>query len=983
MAWIRTLTVGIGVDLSKLESGLRKASKELARAGDQISSLGSKLTMGLTVPIAGAAAAAIKYASDMEESTNKVNVAFGSSADQVKKWSQTTLESIGVSRGSALEMASLFGDMATGMKLPQDEAAKMSMSLVQLAGDLSSFKNIGIDQSMTALKGIFTGESESLKTLGIVMTEATLNAYALEQGIGKTTKQMTEAEKVQLRYMYVTDRTSNAQGDFARTSGGTANQLRTMKGALQDAAAAFGENLLPVLTPVLKRVTELLIAFGSLSEGSKNTILVALALAVAIGPLTSIIGGLTGAVGLVLGHFAKFIKVIRTGGGLIHALTALIGPAGLAIVVITTIAGLAYLVYKNWKTIAPFFEGLWRVIKGAFSTGANAIVFAVSWAKTQAIKSFVTLSSSALNTLKSIVDAAAKLPGKVGETAKSISTGISSIQRTMSGWVDSAEAGTKAVSATLAGAAEETVAGYKQLTAAGSDFVENVGGSIKETIGNVKGTISELLGKTKSETVSTMDDTANMVESYEPQFENAGTELGKAAGGSIGSALKEKVSQAISEATQRMAGAWTAMRSDAVSAIDRLNDAVISALRRRYENEQREQERALEKQAKAADRWKDDEIRRIDEVYSAKLKLFDAETAERIGLIQNQIDLIDSQIDAEAKAKTDREELARIEGYRLELAAADSAEERKRIQKELDDALLARSERLHKEELDAQKEALRMQIETIKVAAEEQREVIVSSQEAELAVVQSTYDLKMASLQATEDDVKAHYERLLSSAELQGEAERLIMVNNQEEMTELLKSYGSMYEDSGLSLGERFFQGFTKYTDMIPGIIEGASRGLISKDAIVRGVADTVIMDTRALDDIVMKAKADYVAAQAIGDTSGMEAAAAAAKAARDAGALIQNVSTETAREIYKSLYGELPAYASGGIVRRPTLGLIGESGAEAIIPLERLERLQMAGGPGIAINFYAPVYGLLDFEQQVKSIVKEAAVNGAFRGVL
>ena len=126
-------------------------------------------------------------------------------------------------------MASLFGDMGTSMGLPTDAAAKMSMSLTGLAGDLASFKNLSLDEVQTALAGVFTGETESLKRLGIVMTETNLDAYALANGFGKTTNEMTQAEKVQLRYAYIMEMTKNAQGDYARTADGTANSIRTFQ----------------------------------------------------------------------------------------------------------------------------------------------------------------------------------------------------------------------------------------------------------------------------------------------------------------------------------------------------------------------------------------------------------------------------------------------------------------------------------------------------------------------------------------------------------------------------------------------------------------------------------------------------------------------------------------------------------------------------------------------------------------------------------
>jgi len=363
---IRSLMVKVGADLTEMQKGLKKAAKELKSAGQEISSLGTSLTTGVTLPIAGAAAASIKFASDLEESTNKVNVAFQGSANEVKKWSDTTLETFGIAKGTALDMAALFGDMGTAMGQTPQEAARMSESLVGLAGDLASFKNIGIEEAQTALKGIFTGEGESLKSLGVVMQDSTLEAYAMATGQKKAYDEMTQAEKVALRYAYVMDATKNAQGDFARTSGGTANQLRIVQESLKEAAATLGQNLLPVITPILQKINDLIQKFSSMDEGTQKFILTMAGIAAAIGPVLSVIGGLTTGLGGAVGAVSKAAGVLSKGGGLSSALGALIGPGGIVLLVIAAIAAAAYLIISNWSEIKDFFSKLWESISGTF-----------------------------------------------------------------------------------------------------------------------------------------------------------------------------------------------------------------------------------------------------------------------------------------------------------------------------------------------------------------------------------------------------------------------------------------------------------------------------------------------------------------------------------------------------------------------------------------------------------------------------------------
>lgn len=337
--------------LNKLEQQGQETKRSLSdlgaslqNTGDKMKGVGQTLTLGVTAPIVAAGVAAVKFASDMEESTNKVNVAFGGSADKVKAWADTTLESYGIAEGSALDMAALFGDMGTAMGQSQEEAAKMSMSLVGLAGDLASFKNIGIDQAQEALKGIFTGEGEALKTLGIVMQDSTLEAYALATGQKKAYDEMTQAEKVALRYSFVMDAAKNSQGDFARTSDGTANQLRIMQESLKELAASIGEVLLPIITPIVAKLNEWAQSFAGLDEGTKKIIVAIAGIAAAIGPALIVLGFLASSIGSIIGFFA----VGATGVSAFAATMAVItGPIGLAVAAIAAITAGGIALYNH------------------------------------------------------------------------------------------------------------------------------------------------------------------------------------------------------------------------------------------------------------------------------------------------------------------------------------------------------------------------------------------------------------------------------------------------------------------------------------------------------------------------------------------------------------------------------------------------------------------------------------------------------------
>ena len=277
----------------KLDS-IKKSVKDIS---ENLTKIGKGMTTYATLPLVAAGAAAVNMASDMEESANKVEVCFGDAAQSVMTFSETTLNTYGIAKSTALEMASLFGDMATSMGYSKQDAAEMSKTLVGLAGDLASFKNISLEEAQTALAGVFTGETESLKKLGIVMSDVSLQAYALANGINKKTSEMDQAEKVALRYQFVLDSTQNAQGDFSRTSDGTANQLRILSESLKELAAIAGEELIPIVTPIIQQINGMLQSLGDLDEGTKELITKTAIFVATLGPCLTLTGQLAGGVG--------------------------------------------------------------------------------------------------------------------------------------------------------------------------------------------------------------------------------------------------------------------------------------------------------------------------------------------------------------------------------------------------------------------------------------------------------------------------------------------------------------------------------------------------------------------------------------------------------------------------------------------------------------------------------------------------------------
>ena len=233
---------------------------------NQLNSIQSKV-MGFAKVLAGAFAVkklvdfgsqAIKLGSDLNEVQNVVDVAFPKMSKQVDEFAKNAMYASGLSETMAKRYTGTFGAMTKAFGFSEQQAYEMSTALTSLAGDVASFYNITQDEAYTKLKSVFTGETESLKDLGVVMTQTALDAYAMANGFGKTTAEMSEAEKVALRFAFVQNQLALASGDFARTSDSWANQVRIMKLQFQSFMASVGQGLINLFTPVIQVLNFLL-----------------------------------------------------------------------------------------------------------------------------------------------------------------------------------------------------------------------------------------------------------------------------------------------------------------------------------------------------------------------------------------------------------------------------------------------------------------------------------------------------------------------------------------------------------------------------------------------------------------------------------------------------------------------------------------------------------------------------------------------------
>ena len=263
-------TVNIAVNYVVNNSSMRSVNNSIQNLQSQAPRLQNTFTSAFGKIGAACAAAfsvkalvdfskkALELASNLQEVQNVVDVTFGQMSTTINKFAKSAIVNLGMSETTAKKYTGTFGAMAKSFGFTTEEATNLAMAITSMVGDVSSFYNLDHDLAYTKLKSIFTGETETLKDLGVVMTQTALDQWALANGYGKTTKQMTEQEKVALRYAFVMDKLKLASGDFQRTQNGWANQTRILHERFNAIIASIGDGLIILLTPAIQALNKFL-----------------------------------------------------------------------------------------------------------------------------------------------------------------------------------------------------------------------------------------------------------------------------------------------------------------------------------------------------------------------------------------------------------------------------------------------------------------------------------------------------------------------------------------------------------------------------------------------------------------------------------------------------------------------------------------------------------------------------------------------------
>lgn len=353
-------------------ASIQEAREELARASaalDQLEDHTNKSTdafsrlakaIGL-VMIARKALDTIKtgidYASDLAEVQNVVDVTFGSATEAINSWSKECLAAYGMNEVSAKRYAGTIGAMLKSSGLAGDAIVDMSKDMVGLAGDMASFYNLDLETAFEKIRSGISGETEPLKQLGINMSVANLEAYALSRGIKTSYNEMSQAEQVMLRYNYLMSTTADAQGDFARTQDSYANQTRLLSESWLEFTGVMAEQLLPVLTTIVSWLNNI-VAF--LTENADMVSAVLVGLATTVGIL---------AVAWVVHAAAQWLAVAANQALIVSLLS---NP----ILWIALIIGVLVAAMYRWIQSIGGVKNAWEICKLALIVGWNAVKLA-------------------------------------------------------------------------------------------------------------------------------------------------------------------------------------------------------------------------------------------------------------------------------------------------------------------------------------------------------------------------------------------------------------------------------------------------------------------------------------------------------------------------------------------------------------------------------------------------------------------------------
>ena len=312
-----TARIKVTADTQEAQSNLSK----LKSTGESMAGVGKAL-MPFTGAIAGVGLASIKASADAGEMQSKFKTVFGEISKEAENWANTYADAIGRSKYEIQDAIANQADLYTGMGMTSKEALELSKNATSLAYDLASFNNVQDSRAIEAMTKAMMGETESMKMLGVNLSDTIMEQSEFVKSTGKSWKEMTLAEKAQARYNEALKQSPNAFGDAERTAMSFTNQMKAMKGNFEEMAVAIGNTIVPLLEPLVQKFNEMLSGVTKLAEENPKLVgtLVAIAGALAtIAPILFIVGkamalfaGLSSGAVLAIAGVAGALAILAT-----------------------------------------------------------------------------------------------------------------------------------------------------------------------------------------------------------------------------------------------------------------------------------------------------------------------------------------------------------------------------------------------------------------------------------------------------------------------------------------------------------------------------------------------------------------------------------------------------------------------------------------------------------------------------------------------
>ncbi|MFA5054493.1 MAG: hypothetical protein WC565_10560, partial [Parcubacteria group bacterium] len=457
------------------------ASKALGGIGKSLKSLaGIAAGAFAAVKIADLGREAIAAASDLSETVSKVGVVFGEEADAVLKFGDSAATAMGMTKNEALAAAGTYGNLFRAMGMTEKTSADMSTSLLGLASDLASFNNMNPNEVLDKLRAGLSGETEPLKSLGVNLTADAVKAKAMAMGIAGTTKELSASAKAQATYALIMEQTSLAQGDFARTSGGLANQQRILAATVGNLKATLGTALLPIVTKVVSALAGLATKAMPLVESAMAR----------VGPLFE---------GLVFGAQMLFDVLRGTGGDI--PWEDMLPP---------WLADIAYKVSDAFRLVGEAAGSLVGMIRNLFEGDTETAVEYLTEVIGYLLSAFGVADEAIMPTIEALYGFGESLQG-IGNAAAST---VGLIRNLFEGDTETAvEYLTEAIGYLLStfGVADEAIMPTIEAIYDFGESAMSMGATIMDAFGKVAPVVQDLFGRVFSEQVKTVGAIFNTV----------------------------------------------------------------------------------------------------------------------------------------------------------------------------------------------------------------------------------------------------------------------------------------------------------------------------------------------------------------------------------------------------------------------------------------------------------------------------------------